>query len=65
MAYALGRAIGPAVVRNRLRRRLRAELAHTSLPPGLYLIGAQPIAAQRSQSELAFDISRLVASVAG
>jgi RNase P protein component len=63
VAYALGRAIGPAVVRNRLRRRLQALLAGSSLPPGLYLIGAQSIAVQRSQSELAFDLSRLVASV--
>ena len=63
MAYALGRAIGPAVVRNRLRRRLRALIAGTSLPPGLYLIGAQPAAARRSQSELAFDLTRLAASV--
>ncbi len=63
VAYALGRAIGPAVVRNRLRRQLQALLAGSSLPPGLYLIGAQPVAAQRSQSELAFDLSRLVASM--
>jgi ribonuclease P protein component len=63
VAYALGRAIGPAVVRNRLRRQLRVMLDDASLPPGLYLIGAQPSAAHRSASELAFDLSRLVASV--
>ena len=63
MAYALGRAIGPAVVRNRLRRQLQALLAGSSLPPGLYLFGAQPIATRRSQSELAFDLTHLVASV--
>jgi ribonuclease P protein component len=65
VAYALGRAIGPAVVRNRLRRRLRALLDATTLPPGFYLIGAQPIAAQRSRSELEFDLLKLVASVGG
>ena len=65
MAYALGRAIGPAVVRNRLRRQLRVILGASSLPPGLYLIGARPDAAQRSASELAFDANRLVASVNG
>lgn len=65
VAYALGRAIGPAVVRNRLRRQLQAILAGSSLPPGLYLIGARPDAAQRSASELAFDAGRLVASVHG
>ncbi len=63
VAYALGRAIGPAVVRNRLRRRLRALLAEASLPPGLYLIGAQPGAVQRSRDELVFDLRQLVASV--
>ena len=65
MAYALGRAIGPAVARNRLRRRLRALVTATDLPPGFYLIGAQPIAAQRSRSELEFDLVKLVASVGG
>ena len=65
VAYALGRAIGPAVVRNRLRRRLRAMLTTSTLPPGLYLIGAQPTAAQRSRSELEFDLLKLVASVGG
>ena len=63
VAYALGRALGPAVVRNRLRRRLGASLRNISLPPGLYLIGAQPTAAQRSRSELLFDLDRLVASI--
>jgi ribonuclease P protein component len=65
VAYALGRAIGPAVVRNRLRRQLRALLADATLPPGLYLIGAQPIAARRSRDELTFDLQRLVASLPG
>lgn len=65
VAYALGRAIGPAVVRNRLRRRLQALLAASSLPAGLYLIGAQPAAARRSFVELEFDLRQLVASVRG
>jgi RNase P protein component len=65
VAYALGRAIGPAVVRNRLRRQLRALLAGAPLAPGWYLIGAKPIATQRSRSELAFDLSQLVESVRG
>ena len=63
VAYAFGRAIGPAVVRNRLRRQIRALLDATSLPPGWYLIGAQPAAAQRSRDELVFDVQRLLASV--
>jgi ribonuclease P protein component len=63
VAYALGRAIGPAVVRNRLRRQIRALLDDASLPPGWYLVGAQPAAAQRSRDELVFDVQRLLASV--
>jgi RNase P protein component len=50
-------------VRNRLRRQLRALLDAVALPPGLYLIGAQPVAARRSRSELEFDLQRLVASL--
>jgi ribonuclease P protein component len=65
VAFALSRAIGPAVARNRVRRRLRALLAASSLPPGLYLIGAQADVTRRSSSELAFDLDRLVASVRG
>jgi hypothetical protein len=38
-------------------------LAGAPLPPGLYLIGAQPVAARRSRSELAFDLDHLVALV--
>ena len=63
VAYALGRAIGPAVVRNRLRRQIRALLDTTSLPPGWYLIRDQPAATRRSRDELVFDVQRLVDSV--
>jgi hypothetical protein len=38
-------------------------LTATTLPPGFYLIGAQPIAAQRSKGELEFDLLKLVDSV--
>jgi RNase P protein component len=65
VAYALGRAIGPAVVRNRLRRQLRAQLADRTLPPGLYLIGANSTATSRSLQELVFDLDRLMVSVGG
>jgi len=42
VAYAIGRAAGPAVARNRLRRRLRAIVATVPLSPGAYLIAAGP-----------------------
>ena len=64
VAFAIGRANGPAVTRNRLRRRLRAALSSCALPPGLYLLGAQPAAAARSYDELVFDIRRLLTKFA-
>lgn len=40
-------------------------MATSELPPGWYLVGAQPAAVARSYDELAFDLRRLVASVGG
>ncbi len=39
VAYAIGRASGPAVERNRVRRRLREILRSVDIAPGLYLFG--------------------------
>ena len=45
VAFAVGRTAGPAVCRNRIRRRLRAGLrelsAQSALPAGAYLISAR------------------------
>ena len=69
VAYALGRALGPAVVRNRVRRQLRAMLQQVSreagLPAGMYLFGAQPAAAGRSYVELQFDLEQILRRVRG
>jgi ribonuclease P protein component len=69
VAYALGRALGPAVVRNRVRRQLRAMLQQVSLdaglPAGMYLFGAQPAAAGRSSVELQFDLEQILRRVRG
>ena len=54
LAFAIGRQVGNAVVRNRLRRRLRslfAELA-PELPPGTFLVGTAPAAANLDHGEL-------------
>jgi ribonuclease P protein component len=60
VAFAVGRAVGGAVERNRLRRRLRAVLAEVDLTPGTYLVSAGPAASALSHQEL----RALVASVA-
>ncbi|MGH7634897.1 MAG: ribonuclease P protein component [Gemmatimonadaceae bacterium] len=55
VAYAVGRPVGSAVVRNRVRRRLRAATrAHAAvLSPGrAYLVHAAPGAARASYAEL-------------
>jgi ribonuclease P protein component len=54
VAYAVSRAVGPAVVRNKVRRRLRALVTQVGadLAPGAYLITASPQAARSSYSEL-------------
>ena len=54
VAYAIGRRVGGAVVRNRVRRRLRAIVAQLDPPPrpGDYLIGVGPAAAEASFGEL-------------
>ena len=67
VAFAFGRAFGPAVVRNRARRQLRAILRSAAssgqLPPGHYLFGGQPAAAGRSSVELQFDMKQLLSSL--
>lgn len=55
MAYAINRAYGSAVRRNRLRRRLRALISEIDrndpLPPGMMVIGART----SGNDELTFD----------
>lgn len=52
VAYAIGRAVGGAVARNRLRRRLRVLMRELDdageLAQGRYLVGATPAAAEES-----------------
>ena len=54
--FAIGRSVGGAVVRNRIRRRLRAALrelqADGRLPAGTYLLGGRAELAHLPWSEL-------------
>lgn len=53
-AYSVGRPVGGAVVRNRVRRRLRALIRDEAprLAPGAYLVHAAPAAARAGFDEL-------------
>ena len=63
VAFAIGRAVGSAVLRNRLRRRLRAVLMSSDVPPGLYLIGARVPACERTFAELEHAMGSLLDKV--
>jgi ribonuclease P protein component len=64
VAFALGRALGPAVARNRLRRRLRAICrqltASGDLPPGMLLIGASSAAVELTYAQLESELGSML-----
>jgi ribonuclease P protein component len=67
VAYAVPKAVGPAVARNRVRRRLRPLVAQAAaegaLRPGRYLVTARPPAAQRTSAELRRDLRAALAGL--
>ncbi len=64
VAFAIGRPVGTAVTRNRIRRRLRELLRQTSLTPGLYLFGVtRDVSGEPSFAELSSAVARIVARV--
>lgn len=70
VAYAIGRKVGPAVVRNRLRRRLRSAVRELDrsdggLAPGAYLVALRPQAAHRSYDQLRHDLALAIAAATG
>lgn len=63
VGFIVSRAVGPAVVRNRVRRRLRHLVAGYlhSLPRGsLVVLRANPPAATASQADLAADLGSVI-----
>jgi ribonuclease P protein component len=66
VAYAITKRVGSAVVRNRLRRRLRAIVTDVAradanrVPVGAILISAGPQAVVRSPQELRNDVVSLL-----
>ncbi len=66
VAFAIGKPVGSAVVRNRVRRRLRAALAASTdlLREGCsYLVAARPSAATLSYDELATTLRACLGAV--
>ncbi len=67
VAFSVGRSVGPAVTRNRVRRRLRAALReHSSaLEPGAaYLVRVDPAAATDSYAALSHTIRAILTEMA-
>jgi len=66
VAFAVGKAAGGAVVRNRIRRRLRAALRELqltgALPAGSYLLGGGADLAHLSWSALVSDLEAAIAA---
>lgn len=70
VAYAIGRPVGHAVSRNRLRRQLRSLMAEaasadpTLVPPGAYLVSVGPAARGLCYQELKVSVVRVLEAVA-
>ncbi len=60
MAFSIGRAVGSAVVRNRVRRRLRAIVTTLALPAGWWLIGVGPTVRKHTFETLRGEVRLLL-----
>jgi ribonuclease P protein component len=66
VAYAVGKRVGKAVVRNRLRRRLRAAVDGVDgLEPGAYLVVADPGAVRLSYEDLRTKVVTAMTAASG
>lgn len=67
VAYAIGRRVGGAVVRNRLRRRMRSIVTEwsSSLPAGAYLVSTGPGATRLPFNELRLAMARALQTATG
>ena len=66
IGLVVGKTVGPAVVRTRVKRRLRAVASARvrTLPPGaLVVLRAGPAAADATSADLAADLDRALAKL--
>lgn len=63
VAYAIGKRVGGAVERNRIRRRLRVALAELDPAPGAYLVSVAPAATSLSFDDLKALVSGAMAAL--
>lgn len=65
IGYAIGRQVGGAVERNRIKRQLRAIFSTHSgqLRPGWYLIGVTPKATDSTWDQLGTLVDRLIGQI--
>jgi ribonuclease P protein component len=67
VGFVVGKGVGPSVVRHRVSRRLRAEMAQRlpQLPPGSgTVVRALPPAAAATSTELGSDLDAALARLA-
>ena len=66
VGYAIGRNVGGAVLRNRIRRQLKSllEAKSSQMPAGWYLVGVQPRVAAMTWTDLGVTVDQLLAKVA-
>jgi ribonuclease P protein component len=66
VGYAIGRNVGGAVLRNRIRRQLRSllEAKSNQMPAGWYLVGVQPRVGAMSWTDLSATVDQLLLKVA-
>jgi ribonuclease P protein component len=70
VAYSISRKVGTAVVRNKVRRRLRAavrelDVSTGGLPTGAYLVAVRPEAVGSTYRELRDDLGRAIVAASG
>jgi len=68
VAFAIGKSVGPATKRNRIRRRLRAILQtasrQTQMNHGWLLVGVRPAVTERTFADLQNEMIDLLQRVA-